>query len=351
LPRETYRKLITSDELTEQINPENRKLAQKFLKYKNTTCSDGTIEGYESDLNIFFTWNLLNNDNKLFMDVEKLELADFFSYGVDELQWGSARFSRMRAALSSMSDFIERFFDKKYPMFRNIVLKAIDLMPKNPTREKTVLSEEQVNSLLDYLKNELHKPQDACLLALGIGSGARVSEWLRFTTDIIDEDNLAFEDIFLETTKPIKTKGRTKTGKVISKFIIKDIFLPYYKEWLIEREKIMKEYGEEHNYIFIRRDGKPAKVDTIRGWIEKWEKFLGVPFYPHCLRHYITTYLSKLGLPSELIVEIMGWSSSEMYKIYNDLSAKDRKWKGLDKLKEHLEKKVVNEDSQQESMD
>jgi hypothetical protein len=37
----------------------------------------------------------------------------------------------------------------------------------------------------------------------------------------------------------------------------------------------------------------------------------------------------------------MGWSSGgEMYKIYNDLSAKERKWKDLDKLKVHLEKTV-----------
>jgi hypothetical protein len=77
LPRETYRNQITSDELLGQINKENFKLQERFLKYKNTTCSDGTIDGYRSDLNIFFTWNLLHNDNKLFMDLEKLELADF----------------------------------------------------------------------------------------------------------------------------------------------------------------------------------------------------------------------------------------------------------------------------------
>ena len=47
--------------------------------------------------------------------------------------------------------------------------------------------------------------------------------------------------IFLETTKQIKTKGRTKQGKLLTKYLIKDIFLPYYHEWLPIREKIMKE--------------------------------------------------------------------------------------------------------------
>jgi len=342
MPRKTYKKQITSPELTAQFNSENVKLVNRFLKYKNTSKSDGTITGYTSDLNIFFTWNLLYNDNKLFTDLEKLELADYFGFGVEELHWSANRFSRMRSALSSLSEFIERFYDKQFPNFRNIVLKAVDLMAKSPVREKTILSEEQVDNLLNYLKNDLNRPNEACLLALGICSGARVSELLRFKTSIIDENNSAFDNLFLETLKPIKTKGFSKQGKQLVKYIIKDMFLPYYNDWLIEREKIMKKYNQEHDFIFITRDGKPATLHTIRGWIEKWEEFLGVPFYFHCLRHYTVTHLTRLGLESDFIIEIMGWTSSEMYRIYNDLTAKERNWKGLDKLKNHLDDKENN---------
>jgi site-specific recombinase XerD len=342
MSRKTFKKVITSPELLEQVNIENKKLMERFLKEKNTRCSDKTIEGYFSDLNIFFVWNLINNDDRFFVDIKKIEFADFFSFAVEELQWSSARFGRVRSALSQLSEFIEKFYDEKYPKFRNVILKVIEGMPKNPVREKTILSEKQVNDLLDYLKNTINKPQEACLLALAISSGARISEWLRFTTNLIDENNTAFNDMFLETSKPIKTKGFTKSGKIIFKYLIKDIFLPYYKDWLIERDKIMQENNKQHDFIFIKKNGEPAEVDTVRSWIMKWEKFLGVDFYPHCLRHYIVTYLTRLGLGSDFIIEIMGWSSAEMYKIYNDLSAKEREWKDLDKLKAHLEK---NEDS------
>lgn len=342
MPRKTYRKQITNPELLEKINPQNKKMVTRFLKEKNTRCSDTTVEAYESDLNIFFTWNLLENDNKFFVDIKKIEFADFFSYCVDELKWGSARFGRMKSCLSTLSIFIETFFDEDYPQFRNIILKTIASMPKNAAREKTILSEQQVNDLLNYLKNEIKRPQEACLLALAISSGARVSELLRFDIDIIDENNTAFDGMFLETLKKIKTKGRSKSGKMMEKYIIKDIFLPYYKDWLVEREKIMKENNQEHNSMFIRRDGVPASVDTIRGWTEKWEKFLGVPFYPHCLRHYITTSLSRLGLSSDFIVEVMGWASTDMVKIYNDLTAKEKKWKDLDKLKVHIDNTASN---------
>ncbi|OBG93848.1 integrase [Mycobacterium sp. E3298] len=336
MPRKTYKKQITSPELLEQIEPKNIKMMERFLREKNTRSADGTIEAYRSDLNIFFTWNLLENDNKFFVDIKKIEFADFFSYCVEELKWSSNRFGRMRSCLSSFSNFIENFFDEQHPNFRNVILKAIALMPKNPVREKTILSEQQVNDLLNHLKNELNRPQEACLLALAVSSGARISELLRFKTSLIDENNTAFDDMFLETTKEIKTKGRTKAGKMLYKYIIKDLFLPFYKDWLVERERIMKENNQEHDAIFILRDGKPATVEAVRGWSEKWEEFLGVPFYFHSLRHYIVTHLTRLGLSSDFIIEIMGWTSADMYKVYNDLTAKDRKWKDLDKLKEHL---------------
>lgn len=343
MARKTYKKIITDDNYLQQINPENLELMKRFLKDKNKKCSDGTIKGYQSDLNIFFTWNLLENDNKLFIDIRKIEFSEFFSYAIDELKWSPKRFGRMKSCLSSFSNFIETFYDDKYPNFRNIVLKTIENLANNPVREKTILLEEQVDDLLRHLKEDLKKTQEACLLSLAANCGARASELLRFTTTLIDENNTAFDDMFLETTKQVKTKGFGKQGKLIHKYILKDKFLPYYKEWLVEREKIMKENNKEHDFLFIKNNGDPAVISTIRSWSEKWEKYLGVPFYFHSLRHYIVTNLTRLGLDSDFIIELMGWSSSDMYRIYNDLTAKDRKWKGLDKLKNHLQKEEIDE--------
>ena len=332
--RKTFRKVITSKEISEQINPKNRNLINRFLKEKNTRCSDTTITNYKSDLEIFFTWNYLENDDKFFIKIRKLELADFFAYCVEDLKWGSSRFARMRSCLSSLSEFIEKFYDEDYPEFRNIVLKAIESMPKAERRKKTVLSKEQVDNLLNYLSNELNNPQEACLLALAISSGARKSELLRFDIDLIDENNTAFDDLFIETKEPIKTKGRTKEGKLLYKYIYKKTFIDYYKTWLPIRKKIMEENGvEEHNKLFIRRDGQPIQVAGVDRWIEKWEKYLEVPIYMHCFRHYLVTELTRIGLEQGFIVELYGWDSQEMYNTYCDITAKDKKWKNLDKLK------------------
>ena len=337
MTRKTFRLLTTSPEKTEAINPKNKKLIDQFLKEKDTRSSSGTVEGYKSDLSIFFTYVLDNLDNKFFVDIKKLEFAEFFGFCVNELKWGSYRFNRLRICLSSLSQFVERYMDDLYPNFRNVINKAIETMPKVPTREKTILTEKQIDDLLKHLVDNGYK-QDACLLALAISSGARISELLRFTTDIIDPDNTAFDGIFIETSKSIKTKGRGKKGDLKYKYIIKDLFMPYYNDWIIERQKIMEDHRQNHNNIFIKQNGEPAQITTINGWLPRWEEFLGVSIYFHAFRHYFVTQLTRIGLSSDLIIEIVGWKSVEMYKTYNDLTGKDRKWADLDKLKDHLNK-------------
>jgi integrase len=329
--RKTFRKIITSKELTDQINPKNTELLKRFLKEKSTRTSDKTIVVYDSNMNMFLTWNLLNNDNKFFIDIKKIEFADFFSYAVDELKLGSAKLNNMRSTLSSFSNFIEKFYDEEYPNFRNVILRTVESTPKEIRRIKTILTDEQIEDLLEYL-NRTNK-QQACWLALAVTSGARFSELLLWETDLIKEDRTAFEGLFFETTRQIKTKGRGKAGKLLYKYILRDKFLPYYKAWVEERSKILAEKNIEHTSLFIKQDGEPATPATIRGWIEGFENHIKVPFYAHALRHYLVTLLSKKNIPQPLIKELMGWTSIEMVTIYDDTTARDKTYKELENLK------------------
>jgi len=304
---------------------------RRFLKEKGVRCSPKTIVVYESNMLIFLTWNLLYNDNKFFVDIKKLEFSDFFSFAVDELKVGSSKLNNMRSVLSSFSNFIEKFFDEDYPDFRNVILRVVESAPKDERREKSILSDKQVEKLLQHLKKT--DSQKACWLALAVTSGCRFSELLRFEIDHIDENRTAFGDLFLETTRQIKTKGRGKAGKLLYKYILKDKFLPFYNKWLKERSKILKEKNINHNFLFIKKNGDPATTATIRGWVAGFEKYLKVPFYTHALRHYLTTLLSKKNIPQILIKEIFGWSSVIMVELYDDTTAKDREYPELENLK------------------
>ncbi len=336
--RETFRKIITSPELTEQINPKNIKFMERFLKNFATKRSPKSVVVYKSNLIMFLTWNLLHNENKLFMDIRKIELADFFDYCVTELKWNANRYHQMHSCLSSFSAWIENYFDEDYPTFRNLLPK-IEKPVKENIREKTVLQKEDIDKLMAHLE-ENNEIQEQCLLALAISCGARISELARFTTDLIDEDNAVFDGLFLETTKEIVTKGRGVNGKLLHKYILKDMFLPYYKKWLKARETIMKENNQSHDYIFITKDGSPANADRLRDWMGNWSEVVGQPLYAHSLRHYNITFLKRLDIEDDFIVYLTGWSEGtghSMISIYNDMTAKDRKWKNLDKLKDALE--------------
>lgn len=335
MSRKTYRKVITSPELIEQINSKNKMLMRRFLKHKNAKCSDLTIINYESDLNIFFCYNLLNNENKFFINIKKIELSEFFDYGLLELKWSGNRYSRIRSLLSSFSDFILDFLDEDYPEFKNLINKAVPKVPKEPVRKKTILKPEQVYELRDSLIKE-NKLEQATFLMLLASSGARISESLRINVDMIDENNTAFGELFLETTEELKTKGHGKNGTMMTRFIIKDVFLPIYKEWLPIREEILKKNNIQNNSMFIKRNGEPVKKSTVCEWIRNWEKILNINLYAHCFRHFIVSDLTRKGCSSDFIVAVMKWKTADMYKIYNDVEDKDRKWKDIDKLKSAL---------------
>ena len=342
MARETFKKIITSPELSEKILPKNRDLIGKFLREKDRKCSDKTILGYGSDLEIFFTWNLLYNDNRYFPEMKKREISEFFSYCASTLKWGSARFGRMRSSISGMADYIVKYYDEEYPNYRNFVKDTIEKMPKSAVREKTILKEEDINKLLKWLRDS-GRTQEACFLSLAINSGARISELIQFKTSSIDENRMVYTgNMFIETPEEIRTKGFGKIGHRMHKYIIKDAFLPYFKGWMEERSNL----GFSTDYLFVNTLGKPATTQTINSWLNRWGEYLNEDIYAHSFRHYFVTQLTRIGMPSDFIIDVMGWKTADMYKIYNDLTGKDKEWKGIDVLQKYLEK----EDSESEDV-
>lgn len=341
--RKTFRKVITSDELTVQINKENIKLMERFLKNFATKRSPKSVTVYRSNLVIFLTWNLLYNENKLFTDIRKIEYADFFDFALSELKWSPNRYNTMHSTLSSFSAWIENFFDEEYPQFRNLLPK-IEKPVKEAVREKTILQKEDIDKIFAVLE-EQDKIQEQCLLALAISCGARISELARFTTSLIDEENTVFDGLFLETTEKIVTKGRGTGGKMLKKYILKDMFLPYYRKWLIERENILKENNQDHDYLFVTKDGKPASADRLRDWMGNWSDIVGQPCYAHNFRHFNISLYKKIDLSDDLIVYLTGWAEGTghtMISIYNDNSIADTTPKCLGKLKDYLKQENLS---------
>ena len=326
--RKTVYNNITDEESLSQILPENIELSNDFLDYlKSIDRSPNTISQYKSDLDIFFVYNLKNNNNKRFTEITKREFARFQNHALNEWGWSPKRTRRVKSTLSSLSNYIENILDEEpeYENYRSTINKIES--PINQTvREKTVFTEDEIQNLLDWLV-EQKKYRQACCVSLAINSGRRKSEIPRFKVSYFNEENVLFGSLY-KTPEKVKTKGRGARGKEIQLYVLKKPFDPYLKLWL--------EYRQENNidseWLFPNMNDylKPMSIDTMDGWSSNYTKFLGKDFYWHSLRHYFTTALVKNNIPTNVIQDIVNWESADMVSLYTDISADENIGKYFD---------------------
>lgn len=318
MARKTRRNRITDSQSISEIHPENTRLISDFLDYlRSTQKSETTISVYRNDLEIAMVWCLKNIGNKFFVDWTKRDIVSFQNWLVNTNGNSPARVRRIKATLSSLSNYIETVLDDEYPNFRNIIHK-IESPVAQPVREKTVLAEEQLDKLLDHLslKGEHDK---ACMLALAMCSGRRKSELVRFKTHYFDEENIVFGSLY-KTPELMKTKGRGR-GKFINCYTLVHKFKPYLDAWLEQREEL----GIDSEWLFPKKNNcnESIEVGTLNSWAVTFSRLLGVDFYWHSLRHYMTTYLSRSGIPDNVIAKLISWESLDMVELYKDISVEE----------------------------
>ena len=321
MSRKTIINSITSPELIAQINPDNARLKDDFLEYlKSVQRSPGTIAGYRNDLEIFFVWVLQNAKNKFFVDVSKRDLVAFQNWMINENKNSPSRVRRIKAAISSLSNFVENILDDE-PEFRGFrsIVRKIENPALQPVREKTVWEDEELEDLLNKLV-EKQAYDRACYLALAMYSGRRKSELCRFRVSDFDDDKLVCDGALYKSS-PIKTKGRGG-GKYIACYTLAKKFRPYLQMWLDERERI----GLESEWLFPLK-ANPAEhigVATANSWANAFTRLSGRDFYAHSIRHYFTTSLARAGIPDGVIQSIVAWESSDMVRLYTDIEADEQ---------------------------
>lgn len=329
--RSTVYNHIVSKEKMDMVNPENIELGEDWLEYlQSIDRSPQSIVAYRNDLKIFWVWNLEFNKNKFFTDLTKREIAKFQNHALNTWGWSPNRIRRVKSCLSSLSNYIENVLDdeEEFQNFKPIIRK-IENPVKNVVREKTVLSDEQVENLLDTLV-ERKEYERAAGVAIVAFSGMRKAELLQMKVEYFNEDHFVYDSMW--KTDKIRTKGFGRLGHQMEKFVLYgakpyiDLWLQYRKENGIESEWMFltKTRQEDGSYIYHARK-------DVSAWTEEFTDILGEDFYFHCLRHYTCTRLHRLNLPSHVIQEFFGWASSEMLQIYNDVTAEDEFEKYFDK--------------------
>lgn len=319
MARSTKMNSITSPELLRQVNPKNKQLLADFLDYlRSVQRSETTIAGYDNGIQIAWVWCLQNNDNKFFVDWTKRNIVAYQNWLLNNNENSPARIRRLKAALSSLSNYIEGVLDDEFPNFRNIINK-VENPVNRPVREKTVWEDEELDDLLEKLV-ERADYEKACYLALAMYSGRRKSELCRFrVTDFTDERLVCGGALY--KSAPIKTKGQGG-GKVIPCYTLAKKFKPYLDYWIDYR----KRHGIESEWLFPNKKNPKeyVPISTINSWSNTFSRISGRPAYIHSLRHYFTTSLAKAGIPDGVIQSIVAWESSDMVRLYTDLDADEQ---------------------------
>lgn len=333
-----YNDIVTEEEYG-LVSQDNKDLLEEFIEYMQSIGrSDLTVIGYESDIRIYYIWNLRNNKNKDFHLITKRGVMKYQNWLMNELKLSSSRVRRLRSAISSMSNFIETVLDDDFPDFRNIVNK-IPAPASQPVREKTVFEDEELEELLGMLSKKEHY-QEACALALAMYGGARKAELTRFKVDFFKPEYIVHGSLY---KSPVKVLSKGRGGKMSTKYVLVSGFQPYLDKWMEKREEL----GIENEYLFVTKsDGEwiQAKISTFDSWATRFNNMIDKHFYWHSNRHFFTTSLTKANIPAEVIKEIIDWNSVDMVSLYNDAGIDDElgKYFGADGIKQ-VEKKSLSD--------
>lgn len=66
-------------------------------------------------------------------------------------------------------------------------------------------------------------------------------------------------------------------------------------------------------------------LTTLESYAETFSKEMNCDFYFHCMRHSCCTETLRAGLPDScLVVELFGWSSSDLLKVYDDRTKEEK---------------------------
>ena len=339
--RSTVYNKITDKNKIKQINPDNLQLIDDFIEYlESVDRSKGTIKQYRANLNVFFVWNLENNKNKFFVDLTKREIAKFQNHALNQWGWSPRRIRTVKATVSSLSNYIESILDDEYEGYKPIVRK-IESPANEAVREKSIFTVEDIQPILDELV-ESNRCEKACLLALALYSGRRKAELTRFKVSYFDDENLICGGALYKTPEKMQTKGRGQRGKLLDVYILAKQFKPYFDYWMQQREKL----GIESEWLFPKPGNNEKHIDisTIDSWSRTFSNMLGKPFYIHSLRHSFCTSLLEQNLPEGIVQTIIGWSSSDMVRLYDDRSADSQldKYFGEEGIKQ-VEKKGLSD--------
>ena len=275
----------------------NRKYIEEFIDYLRyeKKYSENTIASYQNDLKkayIFF--------KKDFKDLSKKDIQNYIQ-SLSKKESASS-VSRTISTLKSFYKFLQiNRYTKNNPLGTISNPKTIKKLPK-------VLSEKEVDKLLDINLKTHFDYRNKAMLELMYSSGLRVSELINLKVNDIDLKNASVR---------IFGKGSKERIVPLDDYAIEalDNYIKYYRKSLFK-------HGE-NNYLFLNNHGNKMTRQGFFKILQKIakEKNIKSELSPHTLRHSFATHLLKHGADLRSIQELLGHSDISTTQIYTHITS------------------------------
>ena len=195
------------------------------------------------------------------------------------------------ARWSSLNTFYKFLMQKKYikenPM-------AQTERPKIRTQHNvTYMTQKEIQSVFDRIEMEgrpMTKNRDRCIIALGLGTGLRVSAIVNINVEDID---------FKTNTIRVIEKGRKVREISFSNHLRKSLLV-----WLNDRARFFG--GGEAGPLFISQKKNRMSVDSVQGFLKKYTSHLDKHITPHKLRSSAAMNLYSAGIGIMTIASVLG---------------------------------------------
>lgn len=274
----------------------NEKIIEEFIDYLRfeRKYSENTISSYKRDLNKMNIYI-----KKEFTKLNKKDIQNYIQKLSKEENTSSV--SRCISTLKSFYKFLEI---NKYTNSNPLTTIT---NPKTQKKLPKVLSEEEIDKLLDINLNTNFDYRNKAMLELMYSSGLRVSELV----------NLKVNDIDLVNSS-VRIFGKGSKERIIP---LNDYATIALKNYILYYRTSLFKHGE-NNYLFLNNHGNKMTRQGFFKILSKTakEKNIKTEFSPHTLRHSFATHLLKHGADLRSIQELLGHSDISTTQIYTHIT-------------------------------
>ena len=270
---------------------------EEFLDYLliDKNYSNNTILSYKNDLLKFTEY--INKDLK---NVKKDDIDSYMQF-LHKEGYNDHSINRSLSCIKSLYKFLlmEKIIDVN-------IAKDVEA-PKQRKALPKVLSEEDIDKLLDIKLIDPFSYRNKAMLEMMYATGMRVSELI----------NVKVFDIDFESDL-VRIIGKGSKERVVP---LGDYAIYYIKKYYDEYRGFFLIKGEK-DYLFLNNHGEVMSRQGFFKMIKNLALEQGIKkdFSPHTLRHSFATHLLAHGADLRSIQEMLGHSDISTTQIYTNLS-------------------------------